>query len=156
LLVVVRFVSQPFEAEPSQLAQPVLQEATAQLPLLHTPEPLAMLQTVPQLPQLLRSLFRFFSQPLAYCPSQLAKPRLHEPTLQILLLQAAVPFATLHTVPQAPQLLALVAVLTSQPSLLLPLQSAYGSVHELMPHTPPTQFGVAPPGAGHFVPHVLQ
>jgi hypothetical protein len=44
--------------------------------------------------------------------------------VQTLLLQAGVPFATLQTVPHAPQLPALVAVLTSQPSLLWPLQSA--------------------------------
>jgi hypothetical protein len=29
-------------------------------------------------------------------------------------------------------------------------------VHELIPQTPPTQFGVAPPGDGHCTPQALQ
>jgi hypothetical protein len=65
LLVLFRFVSQPFETSPSQLAHPALQDPTAQLPLEHVPVPLATLHTLPHAPQLAGSVFRFFSHPLA-------------------------------------------------------------------------------------------
>jgi hypothetical protein len=44
--------------------------------------------------------------------------------LQVPVLHEAVPFALLHTVPQAPQLLTLVFLFVSQPSEYSPLQSA--------------------------------
>src|SRR5438552_771161 len=64
------------------------------------------------------------SQPSIGLLSQSANPALHAPMRQLPLVQSGPPFATEHTMPHAPQLLTLVAVLTSQPSLGLPLQSA--------------------------------
>lgn len=115
-----------------------------------------MLQTLPQLPQFSGSVLRFFSQPLAYVLSQLAKPELHDATVHALAAQPAVPFATVQALPQLPQLFGLFEVFTSQPSLLCPLQSAKGAVQELMPQTALTQFAEAPPGVGQILPQTPQ
>lgn len=77
-------------------------------------------------------------------------------TEQLLEVQVAVPLAAKHTVPQVPQLPRSFEVFTSQPSPGLPLQSARGGVHELMPHTLFTQFAWAPPGVGQTLPQALQ
>jgi hypothetical protein len=49
---------------------------------------------------------------------------LHDATVQLPDVQAGVPFATAHAMPQAPQFEALLVVLTSQPSAYVPLQFA--------------------------------
>lgn len=58
----------------------------------------------PHAPQLLLSVFRFASQPLAAFLSQFPKPVEHEETAQVPALQAGVPLAELQTFAQAPQL----------------------------------------------------
>jgi hypothetical protein len=75
----------------------------------------------------------------------------HEPTTQLLAVQAGVPLATEQRLPQDPQLATSLDVLTSQPSAELALQSASGAVQLLMPHTPLTQLGVPPDGVGHLL-----
>lgn len=87
------------------------------------------------------------SQPFAALPSQLAKPALHEATPHAPAEQPAVPFSTAgQTLPQAPQLVTLDAVLVSQPSAP-PLQSLKGALQRI-PQTPPPQtaapFGAPP------------
>ncbi len=66
---------------------------------------------------------RSVSQPFDATPSQFAKPALQLATVQAPDAQPAVPFDTEHTVPQPPQLDTFVAVLISQPSVAVPLQS---------------------------------
>jgi hypothetical protein len=62
-------------------------------------------QTLPQWPQLLRSLFRLVSQPSAYSPLQSAKPESQKVTVQTPLRQMPTPLATMpQPWPQAPQL----------------------------------------------------
>ncbi len=65
---------------------------------------------------------RLVSQPLAALPSQSPVPRLQLVQPQLPATQLGVPFGQAQTLPQLPQLLTLVAVLVSQPSLRLPLQ----------------------------------
>jgi hypothetical protein len=77
-------------------------------------------------------------------------------TVQLLLVHVDVPFAAKQMVPQAPQLLGLFEVLTSQPSPALPLQSARGAVQLLMPQTPFTQFGCEPLPPGQTLPQIPQ
>jgi hypothetical protein len=72
-------------------------------------------QTVPQVPQWLRSVVRLTSQPLAGLPSQSAKPVLqvnpHVPPVQLLVALARAG----QTLPQAPQLVTELVRLASQP-----------------------------------------
>jgi hypothetical protein len=86
----------------------------------------------------------------------LPKPALQLATVHVLLVQPAVPLAAKQALPQVPQFDELLLVLTSQPSLERPLQSASGAVHELMPQAPFTQLGVEPVGAVHTLPHTPQ
>lgn len=153
--VVFRGTSQPLVTLLSQLAKPAVQ-LMVQVPALQPGVPLLELQTLPHVPQFSGSVFRFFSQPLEYSPSQFEKPELHDATAQLPELQLALPFATKHALPQAPQWLVLLLVFTSQPLPALPSQSAVGGTQELMPQTPFTQLGVAPPGLGQTLPHAPQ
>lgn len=61
----------------------------------------------------------------------------------------------LHFTPQPPQLLSLVLLLTSQPSVAEPLQSRKPALHA-KPHTLAEQIGVALARAGHGMPQPLQ
>jgi hypothetical protein len=70
LTLVLVLVSQPLLTKPSQLPKPALQ-VMVQLPAVQAAVPLLLLQTLPQLPQLL-VLLRFTSQPLAGLLSQSA------------------------------------------------------------------------------------
>jgi putative copper export protein len=60
-----------------------------------------------------------------------------------------------HRVPHVPQLVVLVAMFASQPSLAVPLQSAKpGS--QVIPHVPALQVALAFAGTGHAVAHAPQ
>jgi hypothetical protein len=113
LTLVERFVSQPLFGLLSQLANPALQVGE-HTPLEHDVEPLALEQMVPQAPQLVVLDRMSVSQPLFGLPSQSAHPAAqvgaHAPPVQLV-----VPWALVHWVPQAPQLLTLVERFTSQP-----------------------------------------
>jgi len=98
-------------------------------------------QTLPQAPQLLVSLLRLRSQPLLATPSQLAKPALQLAMVHAPAEQPAVALAREHTVLHAPQLVGLVLVLVSQPSLSRPLQLPKPAP-QLMPQSWPTQVAV--------------
>src|SRR4051812_37390656 len=80
-------------------------------------------QMVPQALQFAGSVLRLTSQPVDTVLSQLEKPALHDATVQALLVHPGVPLATLHTVLHVPQWLTSAAVLISQPSETVPLQS---------------------------------
>ena len=94
-------------------------------------------QTRPQAPQLLTSLLVFVSQPSTGLLLQSAKPGLQDATVQTPTVQAGVPFATKQTRPQAPQLLTLVVILTSQPLAGLLSQSAKPGLQLATVHVPP-------------------
>lgn len=136
---------------------PALQ-VTPHVLLLHVPVPLPKLgpgQVCPHEPQLPALFVVLVSQPVAYEPSQLAKPALHEATVQIPDTHAAVPFATEQTLPQVPQLLTSVLVLASQPLAGLPSQLAKPELHATSWHVPDTQ-AARPFAAAQTFPQVPQ
>ena len=100
-----------------------LETAATHAPPTHS---LPEAQTCPHEPQFASSVSSAASQPLAYCPSQLAKleeqaATMHEPEEQ-----PGVPLAMEEqAAPQLPQLETLVWVLISQPSVAIVLQSLY-------------------------------
>ncbi len=101
----------------------------------------AVAQTLPQPPQSATVLVVFVSQPFAALLSQSPKPLLQSWTVHVPAGQPAVPFATLQTFPQLPQLLTL-SVFVSQPLRALPSQFAKPALQLAMPHSPATQLAV--------------
>jgi len=155
LTLLVRLVSQPLAAIPSQLPHPALQEAMPHVPPEQDAVPLGAVQTWPQEPQLLTSVFRFLSQPLATLPSQLSQPALQEAMPQVEPEQDEVALAAKQALPQAPQLVTLVVVSISQPLAALPSQLAQPALQDPIPHTAPEQAGVAL-AAVQTMPHAPQ
>lgn len=94
------------------------------MPPLQLGVPFVLLHASAQPPQLLTSVLVLTSQPLLACPSQSAVPGLQAEQLQAPATQLGVPFGHEQTVPQPPQLLTSVWVLTSQPFAALLSQSA--------------------------------
>jgi hypothetical protein len=99
-------------------------------------------QELPQVPQFAGLFWRLVSQPFVALPSQLPKPVLQLATAQAPEVHAGTAFVRLHTVPQAPQLLTLLVVFTSQPSAGLLLQSRK-PVLQVNEHAPPLHVGAA-------------
>src|SRR5437763_13914179 len=97
--------SQPLAAPPSQSAKPILHDWMPHAPPMHPGVPFATAPHVlPQAPQLLASVARFFSQPSAATPLQSAQGALHMPMPHVPALQAAVAFDGIgHTLPHRPQ-----------------------------------------------------
>jgi hypothetical protein len=118
--VVWVLISQPSLASPLQLAQPVLQLDSTQLPVEQLVVAFGREHVVPHAPQLLLVVSEV-SQPLVALPSQLPHPLLHVPRVQVPVEQLAEAFVRVQVVPQAPQLLLVVSEV-SQPSLASPLQ----------------------------------
>jgi hypothetical protein len=77
VVLVLRFASQPLFGLVSQLANPELQVGT-HAPAVHVVGPLAFVQLVPQVPQLVVLVLVFVSQPFEATPSQLPNPALHD------------------------------------------------------------------------------
>jgi len=100
----------------------------AHTPAEHDVDPLAFVQAVPQVPQLLMLVLVLVSQPLFGLPSQFPKPTL-QPGEQTPPAHDVVPLALVQAVPQVPQLLVLVRVSVSQPLFGLPSQSAQPAAH---------------------------
>jgi hypothetical protein len=122
LRFVWRLVSQPSAVTPLQLPHPELQVPSTQLPVEHDSAALARSQSWPQAPQL-ASVLRVVSQPLAGLPSQSPVPAAQPHGEQVPATQlVVVPPGQLQTVPQAPQLVELVFLSTSQPLLATPSQ----------------------------------
>ncbi len=86
------------------------------------------------------------SQPFASLPSQLAKPVVHDATVQRPAAQAGVAFASMQAVPQAPQFATLVTVSTSQPLAATPSQS-WKPASQVKPQAVPLQVAEALAGA---------
>ena len=120
--LVVRLVSQPLLAMPSQLPQPGAQLGT-QLPAVQVVVPCGLVHESPHEPQLATLFVRFVSQPLLPLPSQLPKPGkhagMHAPPVHIV-----EPFGLMHGRLQPPQLFTLFWTLVSQPLPELPSQLA--------------------------------
>ena len=125
LLVVL--VSQPFEALPSQLPNPALQDPSVQVPLGQVVLALASEQAALQSPQS-DTVAMLRSQPLLALPSQLLKLAAQLGT-QEPVVQVVVPFAFVQAVPQAPQFEVLVDRLISHPLPALPSQLPKPPLH---------------------------
>jgi hypothetical protein len=104
--------SHPLAGLPSQSAKPAEHIPTAQRPLLHVAVALVRLHAMPQAPQCVAEALRLVSQPLPGLLSQLAKPALQRMPQRPAAHTGAALLAAGHTVPQAPQWLASVAVST--------------------------------------------
>lgn len=149
-------ISQPFDAEPSQSAQPAMQVMTAHIPSTHRDIAFGTVQEMPQEPQFRVSFVTLTSHPFdRRLPSQSANPVSQLP-MQTPPPQAGVGTWVLgHEPPQVPQCLGSVAVFTSQPLVGSPSQSAYGALQEVMVHWPPGQATEAL-GSAHDRPHAPQ
>lgn len=75
-------LSQPFVSRPSQSPNPALHAATSHVPTLHAGTPAGVVQTLPHMPQLLRSVLMLISHPVASLPSQSAHPTAQLPRTQ--------------------------------------------------------------------------
>jgi hypothetical protein len=93
------------------------------MPPVQVAVPFWLLQTLPQVPQLLTSVPVAVSQFVPVWLGQCMKPALQLPTAHWPCTHAGVPFAVLQMFPQVPQLFGSVCVLASQPSLAFWLQS---------------------------------
>ncbi len=96
-------------------------------------------QKLPQPPQLFASVVKLTSQPLLELLSQFAKPPLHVPIAQTLLVQTGIALGTLHEFSHVPQFVTDKARLVSQPSAEFALQSAKPAWHTLAPLLPPVE-----------------
>jgi hypothetical protein len=113
-------------------------------------------QAIPHPPQLALSLRRSTSQPLAALPSQSRKPRAQVATAQAPAAQVEVALGSAQVRPQAPQLVTLVWVSSSQPLAGLPSQSAKPAAQRTTVQTPPAQPLAATLASAHTAPHAPQ
>jgi hypothetical protein len=113
-------------------------------------------QAVPHAPQLALSLRVSTSQPLATLPSQLAYPVAHAVMVHAPAVQPDVALGSAQVRPQAPQLVALVWVLVSQPLAAAPSQLPKPAEHPMTVHAPAAQPLVATLVSAHTAPQALQ
>jgi hypothetical protein len=151
--LVVMSVSQSFGLS-SQSPSPGAQLLMLQTPLVHLAEPPTVEHLFLHAPQLVTSLLVEVSQPLTTLSSQSEKPSVHviwhwEAT------HVGVPLKSEHAPPQLPQFNGSFVVLTSQPLLAKPSQSAKFVLHVPTTHLPPLHTELAP-GKSHCVSHVPQ
>jgi hypothetical protein len=150
VLLVWRFVSQPFVRLVSQSAKPAAQ--------LHRPERQSLLsvlfmppagQLAPHAPQLVTEERRSVSQPFDDMLSQLPKLVLQVDTLQVLLLQVLVATwgRSLQSLLHAPQLAVSLLRVVSQPSPVFELQSARPERHTMLAQALLTQPALMTPGS---------
>jgi hypothetical protein len=92
LTSVLRGVSQPLVASPSQLPKPLLQRPRVHVPVPQLAAALARVQPTPQPAQFV-AVFNGCSQPLASFVSQLPKPLLQPVSVQVPPLQISLPLA---------------------------------------------------------------
>jgi hypothetical protein len=137
LLIVVVLVSQPVDALPSQSAKPALQLEIAHAEEEHIAVAFISEQLAPHAEQLFTSDERsVWHVPVprqsAVVPEQLVT--VHPEAVQV-----GAPKLVGQTWPQVPQLFLSLAVLTSQPSPTLVLQSAKPGLQKLILHVPDEQ-----------------
>jgi hypothetical protein len=99
-----------------------------QIPDTHDVVPWALVQAIPQPPQLFVVVSRFVSHPLTGLASQSPHPVVH-PGVHLPARHASVPCALVHTVPHAPQSLTVVCTSVSQPLVGLPSQFPNPAAH---------------------------
>ena len=141
LVRVLRAVSQPLLDSLSQLAKPVEQVPSWQVPELQDSLALRRSQVTPQEPQLALELM-LVSHPLASVPSQLENPALQLRVEQVPEAQVALALERLQVVPHAPQLVSVV-VGVSHPLASLPSQLDQPGLQLRMLHEPEPQVAVA-------------
>jgi len=139
--VLVRGASQPVLARRSQSPKPPLQAPSAQVPVLQLSPAFARSHVAPHAPQFVVELSGV-SQPLAAFRSQLPKPALQVPSVQVPLPQLAVALARLQEMPQPPQF-ALVVVACSQPLLASLSQLPKFALHAPSVQVPVLQLAAA-------------
>jgi hypothetical protein len=150
VLLVWRFVSQPFVRLVSQSPKPATQ--------LHCPERQSLVRVLfippeghlePQAPQLAAEVRRSASQPLKMLLSQLPKFVSQPSMVQTLLLQLLVATCgrSLQSFPQPPQFVRSLLVVVSQPSPVFKLQSARPEMHTRLAQALATQLALPTPGS---------
>jgi hypothetical protein len=108
-----------------------LSQVESHLPAVHDSVPMwVLLQARAQAPQWLVEVFVLASQPSLYVVLQSANGAVQEATVHALATQPATPLATEQEVAQEPQCAVSVAMLTSQPSAYVELQSSWSASHE--------------------------
>jgi hypothetical protein len=149
-----RLTSQPLAALPSQLPKPALHDATVHMLAAHAAVALASEHARPHIPQCAAVVARFTSHPSAGLALQSPKPAL-QTVVQRPTMHVAVAFCARHTLPQTPQLVALVRTSVSQPFAGLLSQSAKPALQLATEHIPPAHAAVAL-GRLHARPHIPQ
>jgi hypothetical protein len=137
VVLVLRSISQPFDAAPSQLARP-----DEHVPRTHAPaEQLADAngneQTRPQTPQFAVDVASVVSQPLSALPSQFPNPAAHAPRTQAPPVHDPEALAYVHTVVHEPQCAGSVPKFASQPFANEPSQLPKPLGHVAGTHVPP-------------------
>ena len=124
LALVLSGASHPFAGLLSQSPYPPLQAATVHAPCAQPAVAFARLHAIPHAPHDVTVVAVFVSQPSEVIMLQSAYPVLQAPMAQDPAVQTAVALASVQAFPHAPQLCGSVAVIASQPSEAIPLQSA--------------------------------
>jgi hypothetical protein len=109
-------ISQPFEADVSQLPNPGRQVAIPHMPAAHAGEAFGSMQTRPQAPQFATLLRVSVSQPSLELPLQFSAPGLHDNSTHDPVEHRALALLNEHIVPQLPQFAMSALTSTSQPS----------------------------------------
>jgi len=120
---VFRFISHPFDVNPSQFEYPALQKEITHDPPEHPDMALGKLHTKPQPPQFKGDVFRFISHPSVTLLLQSLKPGSQKEMTQTPPEHAETALAKLHTIPHEPQFVTDVLMFVSHPSDIIPLQS---------------------------------
>jgi hypothetical protein len=134
------FRSQPLFGLPSQLKKPAAQLGE-QTPLTHEVVPLALVHCVPHAPQL-AVVLTASSQPFVLFMSQLPKPAVQVPSVQVPVEQDSLAFARSHGVLHAPQSDRVFSGL-SQPLEAVPSQLSKPALHAPSVHVPEAQDSAA-------------
>lgn len=154
LVSVVRSVSQPFAALPSQFPKPVLHDPSWHTLPKHVAPAFVNAHTWPQVAQFCVLEVRLTSQPSEASPLQLPKPVVH--TMPHAPAEHdGVPFALEHAAPHAPQFAMLDCVFVSQPFAALASQFPKPTEHDTSWHDPVAQEAL-PLNVVHAWPHPPQ
>jgi hypothetical protein len=149
--VLLRLTSQPLAALLSQFPKPALHAPRPHMPPAHVAAAFAgAAHTLPHDPQFETVVLVLTSQPLAAFMSQFAKPALHMPTLHRPAAHAAVPLATIHAIPHAPQLVESVWVFTHV--IMAPMPQMVLGIGQSIRQAPATH--ICP--IGQALPHMPQ
>ncbi len=135
--LVFKFVSQPFDATPSQSPKPMLHDTIVQPPFEQPAVAFGKLHTVPHAPQLFTFVFTFVSQPSEAARLQSANGAAHTSTRQLPIVHFVDAFGSEQALSHVPQFCGSVCVLISQPSFETPLQLEKPASQLATAHVPP-------------------